>query len=48
MEDVVPAGELHVFIDVVDAQLEGVVVVSLSLSRVYKTLDSVIYSGGLV
>ena len=42
MEDVVPAGELHGFIDFVKSQLEGVVGFIFALSHIYKASDGVI------
>ena len=44
-EDVVPSGKLHGFIDISEAQLEGVVGLSLSLYNVYKTSDTLIKTG---
>ena len=42
MEDVVPAGELHGFKDVVEAQLEGVVGIVFDLSHIDKASNGVI------
>ena len=41
-EDVVPAINLHGFIDVFKAQLEGVVKLCFALSHIYKTSYEVI------